>query len=164
MSTHNSALAYQQNSAFGASPVGQVVALYDTIVRDLQRAIAAVEAGQIEKRVNATNHALMVIGELQGVLDFERGGEVARNLNNFYDVTRPMVTNASMSNSREKFQELVDMFTRIRGAWAHVERTIAPSVPPERPRVSSGPQPAFSPGAPGSPDNCGEIPRSNWSA
>jgi flagellin-specific chaperone FliS len=48
--------------------VGQVVALYDIIVRDLRRAVEAIDAKQIEARVNASNHALMVIGELQGVL------------------------------------------------------------------------------------------------
>src|SRR5208283_4689994 len=103
------------------------VALYDTILRDLHRGIAAIEAGQIEKRVNATNHALTVIGELQGVLDFERGGEAARNLSNFYSVTRSMILEASMTSSREKFKELTAMFTRLRAAWSQVERTLAPS-------------------------------------
>ena len=43
MNEHDSAFAYHQNTAIGASPVGQVVALYDTILRDLHRASAAVE-------------------------------------------------------------------------------------------------------------------------
>ncbi len=127
MNAHDSAFAYHQTSAFGASPVGQVVTLYDTILRDLHRGIGAIEAGQIEKRVNAANHALMVIGELQGVLDFERGGEAARNLSNFYNVARTMMMNASMTSSREKFNELIAMFTRLRAAWSQVERTLGPS-------------------------------------
>ncbi|HME58169.1 MAG TPA: flagellar export chaperone FliS [Terracidiphilus sp.] len=141
MSTQDSAFAYHQTTALGASPVGQVVALYDTILRDLHRAIAAIEAGRIEKRVNATNHALVVMGELQGVLDFERGGESARNLNNFYNITRAMVVNASVTSSRERLQELVAMFTRLRAAWSHVERTLAPSSQATQEfRISSKPQ------------------------
>jgi len=127
MDAHDSAFAYHQTSAFGASPVGQVIALYDTILRDLHRAIAAIGAGQIEKRVNATNHALVVIGELQSVLDFERGGEAARNLSNFYNITRAMIVNVSVTSSREKLQELIAMFTRLRAAWSHVERTLRSS-------------------------------------
>jgi flagellin-specific chaperone FliS len=46
--------------------------------------------------VNAGNHALMVIGELQGVLDFERGGEAARRLQSFYKVTRAMTSEATI--------------------------------------------------------------------
>src|SRR5271157_5817452 len=101
MTAHDSAFAYHQSSAFGASPVGQVVALYDTILRDLHRATAAIDTGEIEKRCNSINHALTVIGELQGVLDFERGGEPAQNLNNFYNVTRVMITQAGVTSSRE---------------------------------------------------------------
>ncbi|MGA2097379.1 MAG: flagellar protein FliS [Candidatus Acidiferrum sp.] len=144
MNTKDSVGAYRQSTAFGASAVGQVMALYDTILRDLHRALDAVEAGKIEERVNSTNHALVVIGELQGVLDFERGGEAARNLSNFYNVTRSMIAHASMTSSREKFQELISMFARIRAAWSKVEKTVAPCSPPGRLRGSSEQQPVFS--------------------
>src|SRR5208282_1182279 len=75
MNSHESASAYHQSAAFGATAVGQIIALYDRILRDLRQALAAVESARIEERVNSTNHALVVIGELQGVLDLERGGE-----------------------------------------------------------------------------------------
>jgi flagellar protein FliS len=122
--------------------MGQVVALYDVIVRDLRRAVEAIGAQQIETRVNAANHALMVIGELQGVLDFEQGGETARSLNSFYSVARVMVSEASINGSRDKFQELIRMFARLRSAWSHVERTVTPCEPTERLRISSKTQPA----------------------
>ena len=140
MNNHNSALAYRQSAAFGASPVGQVVALYDTVLRDLHRAMAAVAGGQVEERVDAANHALLVIGELQGVLDFERGGEPARNLDNFYNVVRGMILQASMKCSRETFQKAVSMITRIRSAWSQIERTVPAAGSTERLRVST-PQP-----------------------
>ena len=76
--TDDSARAYRQATAFGASPVGQVVALYDALLRDLHKATTAIAAGHVESRVAAANHALTIIGELQGVLDFEHGGEPAR--------------------------------------------------------------------------------------
>lgn len=143
MNGRDSAFAYHQTTAVGATAVGQVVALYDTILRDLRQALSAVEAGQIERRVNACNHALVVMGELQGVLDFERGGEAARNLNNFYNVTRAMTTHASMTSSREEFQEVIGMFARLRAAWSQVERSVAPSEPKNRQRISSKAQTAI---------------------
>jgi len=144
MNSRDSASAYQQSTAVGATAVGQVIALYDTILRDLRRAIAAIEGGRIEDRVNSSNHALVVIGELQGVLDFQRGGEAARNLNSFYNVTRAMTTHASMRSSREEFQQLASMFARLRAAWSQVERTIAPAEPRNRLRISSNPRPTLS--------------------
>jgi flagellar protein FliS len=144
MSAQDSASVYFQSTALGATAVGQVVALYDTILRDLRRALEAIDAEQVEKRINAANHALMVIGELQGVLDFERGGEAAKNLNAFYNVTRAMILRASMNSSREQFQEILSMCARLRSAWSRVESTVAPTTPTERLRVSSNAQSNFS--------------------
>jgi len=162
MSTLDSAFAYHHSTAVGASAVGQVVALYDTILRDFHRAIAAIEREQIEQRVNAGNHALMVIGELQGVLDFERGGEAARRLQSFYKVTRAMTLEASVRSSRDKFLELISMFARLRAAWSTIERTVEFSEPTERLRIRSGPESTFSQSEP-SGENSGET-SGRWSA
>ena len=159
MNTYDSAFAYRQSTAFGAIPVGQVVALYDTILRDIHRATHALAAGQIEQRVAAVNHALLVLGELQGVLDFERGGEPARHLDSFYKVVRDLLVQASMNESHEKFQEVVAMVTRIRSAWAQIERSVPSPGAPERLRISSPvPQasvPEKHPAAPESSDTSG---------
>jgi flagellar secretion chaperone FliS len=163
MNPRDSASAYHQGTAFGASAVGQVVALYDTILRDVHRAMAAIAAGQIEKRVNAVNHALLVIGELQGVLDFARGGDAARNLNSFYAVTRGMINEASVNTSREKFQEVVSMYTKLRSAWSRVEQTVTPSEPTERLRISSQPQAGF-PQTPPDPSGDPGGSTGSWSA
>jgi flagellin-specific chaperone FliS len=45
--------------------------------------MAAIRARQIENRGNSMNHALVIIGEVQGVLDFERGGDVVPKLESF---------------------------------------------------------------------------------
>ena len=183
MNSRDSAFTYQQATAVSATPVGQVVALYDVILRDLRQAMAAVEAGQIEKRVHLTNHALLIIGELQGVLDFERGGEAARNLHSFYAVMRPLVTQASMTNSREKFQDLIEKFARLRAAWSKADRAVVPTSVPTvvpasvpsvqeiRPHISSSVPPAFSQSAPRAlqsaalpSENSEDSGRSRWSA
>jgi flagellar secretion chaperone FliS len=122
MNTHDSAFAYRQSTALGASPVGQVIALYDTMLRDLHRASDSLATSQVEQRVAAVNHALLVIGELQGVLDFERGGDPARNLDTFYKVARNLILQASMKGSAETFRDVISMVMRIRAAWAQIEQ------------------------------------------
>ncbi len=142
MNSHESASAYHQSTGFGATAVGQIIALYDTILRDLRKASAAIESGEIEQRVNSSNHALIVIGELQSVLDFERGGTSAQILDSFYNVSRAMLTEASILSSREKFQELITMFARLRAAWSVAESVVAPSEPADRLRISTKSEPA----------------------
>lgn len=48
---NRAATAYQHASAGDASPVGNIVALYDTILRDFRRALAALTVGDVETRV-----------------------------------------------------------------------------------------------------------------
>jgi flagellar protein FliS len=164
MNTRDTAAAYQQSTAYAASSVGQVVALYDRILRDLRGAIAAIGTGQIENRVNSLNHALTIIGELQGVLDHERGGDAARHLNGFYTVTRGMVIEAGVKCSVDMLQELVSMFARLRAAWAQVERTVAPSEPTQRLRVSSQPQPQHAQNISPSPEHSAGAETGGWRA
>jgi flagellar protein FliS len=164
MNILDTAFAYQQSTASAASSVGQVVALYDRILRDLRGAIAAIGTGQIENRVNSLNHAQTIMGELQGVLDFQRGGEAARNLNSFYTVTRGMVTEAGVTSSVDALQELVSMFARIRAAWAHVERTVTPSEPTQRLRVTTKPQGPQTQSVSPAPDNSSGAETGGWRA
>jgi len=90
MSNNSPASTYQQLAARGASPVGLVVSLYDTILRDFRRAQAALVAGNVEQRVFELNHALTVIAHLQSVLNHERGGEAAKTFDRFYEIARAM--------------------------------------------------------------------------
>jgi len=113
---------YNQSSAHGASPLGLVVALYDTILRDLSRAGDAIAHGDVEKRTFELNHALRVIAELENVLDFEHGGDAARKLKNFYVVTRGMILDASVKNSREALSQLWNIFATVRKAWNQAEQ------------------------------------------
>ena len=127
MNENGVAFAYQQGSARSATPIGQVVALYDTILRDFRRAQEAIQNKNVETRVFELNHALTVIAHLQSVLDHERGGEAAKRFARFYDVTRGMLLEANVIGSRELLQKLADLYGSVRQAWKEIENK-APSV------------------------------------
>jgi flagellar secretion chaperone FliS len=125
MNQEQIASLYRQVSARGASKVGLVVKLYDAILEDFRRALEAVASGEIERRTNTLNHALQVIAELQNSLDHERGGDVARRLENFYNVTRTMIVAANIRPSREGLQELIDLYAPVRQAWQQAESDVS---------------------------------------
>jgi flagellar protein FliS len=116
------ARAYQQNATYGASPVQLTVLLHDAALRSLHRAAQAVEAGDIERRTQALNHVLELTAELQSALDFTRGGEVAQNLNRFYELTRQQILAAGAQKSKPLIEGLIAQFSSLREAWAQVER------------------------------------------
>ena len=118
----NPAMEYRKRAVEGASPVGLVVLLYGGAVTALMRAISAIDAGNIEKRVNELNKVLAILAELEGTLDFEKGGAVAEQLKKYYIVLRSQVLEASIKNSKPILEELVKNMTGIKEAWQQVER------------------------------------------
>ena len=107
--------------------MGMVVLLYDRLVRDIHQAIAALNAGDVEARSGHVNHALLILQQLQGTLDFQRGGDTARQLETFYSYVRGKLLEAQICQSRDLMLEQVRAITDVRECWAKLE-TPAPTI------------------------------------
>ena len=116
---------YRQISVAGANPAGLVVKLYDAILEDFRRAADAIAANDVKERVARLNHALLIIAELESVLDFERGGIVAKHLRGFYGVMRGLIVETNVRASRENVERLINLFMPLRQAWQKVEQDVA---------------------------------------
>ena len=121
--------SYRQFSVQGASPLGLVVMLYDGAIASMQRAITAMEANHISEKCSHLNRALAIIAQLEGTLNFERGGEVAQTLKRFYDYSRTQALKANLENSPEILRALVRHFASVREAWHQAEHGASPSTP-----------------------------------
>jgi flagellar protein FliS len=159
---NNPALSYQQAAVSGASPVGLIVALYDTILRDFARALRALQDGNVEARVSELNHSLLVIGHLQSVLNFEQGGDAAKIFEHFYDITRGMILHANIAATPESIQELIDMYGSMRQAWFQADQKLPPNQQPASPTGWSSR--ASQPAATTPPNEDVETPKLKWSA
>jgi flagellin-specific chaperone FliS len=58
-----------------------------------------------------------VIAELQSVLDHAQGGEAAKRLDGFYNVTRGLIFEANLRSKPEQLQRLIDLYLPVRQAW-----------------------------------------------
>lgn len=115
--------SYREAFAQGARPLQLVILLYEQSIQDLHRALAALQRGDIETRTRQINHALVVIGHLQGSLDMEQGAQVARNLQRFYQLLRDSLVEAQTKQSVTILQEQISHLLLLRDAWIEVERT-----------------------------------------
>ena len=131
--------SYREASVRGASPVRLVISLYEQAIEDLRRAVIAMETGAIETRTREINHALKVIAQLQGSLDMEHGGEVARNLAKFYGLLRSALTEAQMKQSARILEQQISQLVVVHEAWLEVERATANANPPSRGPTSLAP-------------------------
>ncbi|MBZ5659218.1 MAG: flagellar export chaperone FliS [Acidobacteriia bacterium] len=157
-------LSYRQAAARGTSPVGQVVALYDTILRDLLRALAALQARDVETRVFELNHALLVIAHLQNVLDFERGGDAAKQLEQLYITTRGMIVQANIKATPEAIEEIVNLYGGLRQAWYQAEQHLSPQQSPEPAPANYRPEDTPEPRAESDTNEQFGTPQVQWSA
>ncbi|MGA2074586.1 MAG: flagellar export chaperone FliS [Terriglobia bacterium] len=116
------AQSYRQLSVQGASPLGLVVMLYDGAITALLRAIHAIETHDIEGKCRHLNRALAIIIQLEGTLNFDEGGEIARNLQGFYAYSRAKILQANAQNSMESLRPLIEYYTALRDAWKEGEQ------------------------------------------
>lgn len=136
--------SYRVGAVQGASPVRLVICLYEQAIEDLRRALIALEKKDIAERTSALNHAHMVIGQLQGTLDVQRGGEVAINLLRFYTVIRSGLIDAQSKQSSAILEQQIALLVEVHDAWLEVERAtcVAEQLPAE---TQSSPPPVDPP-------------------
>jgi flagellar protein FliS len=125
---------YRETAVRGASPVQLVLCLYEQAIEDLRRAVLAMKEGKIESRTAHINHAFLVIAQLEGSLDMERGGEVARNLAKFYGLVRSGLIEAQQKQSARILEQQITQLSAVHEAWLEVERTTEASARPVQSR------------------------------
>jgi flagellar protein FliS len=113
--------SYTLSAIKGASPIGLMVVLFDTLAGDLRRAVAALNKSDIEARCKALDHATLVIGQLDSWVDLDKGGESARNLAGFYAYLRAKMMEAAVSKSAKPLEAPIQMILQVRTAWHRLD-------------------------------------------
>jgi flagellar protein FliS len=114
--------SYLETAVRGATQVQLVILLYEQAIADLRQAIVALAKGDVETRTREINHALLLIGQLHGSLDLDRGGQVAGNLERFYNMMRASLAEAQVKQSASILEEQISHLVLVHGAWLEVDR------------------------------------------
>jgi flagellar secretion chaperone FliS len=130
-------LTYRENAVRSAAPIELVVILFDAAIDDMRRAASAAKAGDIEERAAAIRHAMLVLQQLQGTLDFEKGGQVARQFEQFYNLVRAKLLESQLRNSSDLMQQQIQFMSEVRDCWAEAEKQLNPK--PSAPAVITAP-------------------------
>lgn len=114
-----------------------VVMVYDHCIQWCEKALEA--KGMIEDRTRAISKTQAGITELTCALDFEAGGEIAKNLWRLYDFMGWSLTEAIVNRSDKGIQDVLRMLTELRSAW----NTAAEEVRKSRPELVAGQKKSF---------------------
>ncbi|MEO6994236.1 MAG: flagellar export chaperone FliS [Lacunisphaera sp.] len=119
------ARTYRSNAVLTASPGQLVLMLYDGALKALAIARDALSRPETDrKRFEVVNQQLLkaqaIISELQGGLNFEAGGEVAKSLNSLYDYYNRRLFEANLLKQVGPVIEVEKMVGDLRSGWAEM--------------------------------------------
>jgi len=109
-----------------ASNIELIQMLFDGLLESLQAAKGHIQHGAIGEKSKCIARASRIVLGLQGALDFERGGDLASNLNELYGYVTRRLFHVNARNDLEALQEIYGLMAEIREAWEEVP-TLIPS-------------------------------------
>lgn len=100
-----------------ANPHQLIQMLYQGALDSLQMTLGHMERRDFEAKGKSIGRALTIIGGLQGMLNHEKGGEIARNLDSLYDYMSVRLFEASKENNPSKVNEVIKLLREIKTGW-----------------------------------------------
>ena len=111
----------------GADNVQLIEMLFDGLIESLMTAKGHIEHGAIVEKGKSLARANRILFGLQGALDFEKGGDLANNLNELYSYMTRRLLHINLHNDLQALAEVHGLMNEIRQAWRDV-----PALLPQR--------------------------------
>ena len=118
-----SKLAHKQYTNIHIATVDRgrlLLMLYDGCLKFLKLSKAGLEAKDLPKFARFLSKGQAIISELMLTLDFEKGGEIAKDLDRLYDFMLFYLTEANLEKNPEKIQRVINLLETIAGAYRDV--------------------------------------------
>ena len=128
MAYTNAISTYRETRVKTASQGQLVIMLYDEAVKKLDRALELLSLnaggkknpGNIEKISKAILKAQEIITELIVSLDFEQGGEIAKNLFSLYTWFNKELLEANIAQDIRRITIVRNQLSELRSAWMEI--------------------------------------------
>jgi flagellar protein FliS len=130
--------AYREVSVRTATQGKLIVMLYDEAVKQCDLAIALLgnKTRQLDKVHNALIKTQDIVTELMAGLDFDRGGEIARNLMSLYVFFNEKLREANLKKDPEPVVQVRAFLADLRTAWVQIAHSQVDELPASRPGVN----------------------------
>ena len=115
-----------------ANGVQLIQMLFDGLLESLAATKGHIQNGAIVEKGKSIARASRIVIGLQGALDFERGGDLANNLNELYGYVTRRLLHVNARNDLDALEEIFGLMNEIRSAWEGV-----PDLIPASPRASA---------------------------
>ena len=104
-----------------ASPLQLILLLYDGAIGSLATAKGHMHDMKFAEKGRLISKAIDIIEGLRSVLDFDKGGEISKNLNDLYEYMKHRLTLSNLKNDPEGPAEVMRLLNDLRMAWAKLD-------------------------------------------
>jgi flagellar secretion chaperone FliS len=117
----NQAIAYNESSPIGTmDPMQLTVLAYDRVIKDFRQAKKYYLDQLEDEAIQRNLHAQDLVTELLLALDYEQGGDIARNLSKLYDFTIRQLVSMGTGSDVSMYDHLISIFEELREAWIQI--------------------------------------------
>ncbi|MGD8892243.1 MAG: flagellar export chaperone FliS [Desulfobacterales bacterium] len=116
----NGVQSYRKTDITTSDPVKLVIMCYEGAIDSLKLAKEKIKEKDYEKKAKAIIKAQDIIEELICSLDFEKGGEIANNLESLYNYMLRRILQGDHNKDVGPIDEVIGMFTDLLSAWQEV--------------------------------------------
>ena len=116
----NGIQSYRKTNVVTSDPVKLVIMCYEGAIDSLKLAKQKMREKNYEKKAKAIIKAQDIIRELMCSLDFEKGAEIANNLDSLYNYMLRRILQGDLNKDVRPIDEVIGMFTELLSAWQEV--------------------------------------------
>ena len=111
---------YKSNQVMTAPPKKLLIMLFDGAIKNLKLAEFSIEKKQIEKTNTYLTKTQNIIEELMYTLNFDVGGDFAKNLYQLYEYMHNRLVRANIDKDVEGVIEVKNFMEELRDTWEQI--------------------------------------------
>jgi flagellar protein FliS len=116
--------AYKKTSVKTASKEQILLMLYQAAIKSCKKAIEAIETNEVAAKGEHIGKLQDIVIELTNSLDFEVGGDVARELASLYDYVLYSTTQANIKIDKEPLEGCLSVLITLYDGWAQAIKSL----------------------------------------
>ena len=116
--------AYKKTAVSTASKEQILLMLYQAAIKNCKKAIDAIEAKQIAQKGEYIGKLQDIVIELNNSLDFEVGGDIAKELSSLYDYMLFASTQANIKIDAEPLQGCLSVLNTLYEGWSETIKSL----------------------------------------
>jgi flagellar protein FliS len=111
---------YKKTNVETAGRVELVIMCYEKAIQCLEQAKSLYQQKDFENKAKELKKALDIIDELKCSIDFEKGGDIARNLDGIYGYLTQSLLQADIKADLTAFDDAIRIMSDLKDAWKSI--------------------------------------------